>query len=413
MYLKDRVGETSIAKNGLKMTIVAYRGCNDIDIKFEDDVIVSNKQYSCFKSGDIRHPSKKPKKVCVLSIDKYLGKKVKTADGLVAEVIAYRSSRDVDILFEDGTLYKNNSIYILKEGVNLRGYRSYIGEKKIMNCGQLAEIVDVRTMNDIDIKIEGTILKGVTYYRFKKGELNTLGISMNKSNVRVGEERVMNCGMNARIIEYISVQDITVKFDDDTIVSHKRYRDFLNGSIQNPKLPKKPPTKPKKSYVGKTAIMKCGLKATIIRSDGSKDIDVEFETGEVVYGKRYGNFIRGNISPENRINRLGEEIITNCGLKATIVEYNGSKDITVQFEDGYIVSGKTYREFFIGQVKHNSLKLVYNCVRNDSTLGSFDVLKVAYKLENPKSVHYICQCKKCGLKDILSPSEMLEHKCSN
>ena len=319
----------------------------------------------------------------------------------------------MDILLEDGTLYKNKSIYILKEGVNLRGYRSYIGEKKIMNCGQLAEIVDVRTMNDIDIKIEGTILKGVTYYRFKKGELNTLGISMNKSNVRVGEERVMNCGMNAKIIEYINVQDISVKFDDDTIVSHKRYRDFLNGGIQNPKLPKKPPTKPKKSYVGKTAIMNCGLKATIIRSDGSKNIDVEFETGEVVYGKRYCNFIKGNISPEKQVSRLGENIITNCGLKATIVEYNGSKDITVQFEDGYIVKGKTYFSFKRGHIRHSSLQLAYNDVITSSTLGSFDVLKVAYKLENPKSVHYICQCKKCGLKDILSPSEMLEHKCSN
>lgn len=412
MKVKDRTGETNIAKNGLKMTIIAYRGCNDIDIKFEDDIIVYNKHYDCFKRGEIRHPSKKPKIKGKLATDRYLGKKVKTRDGLIAEVVAYRGNNDIDILLEDGTLYTNCQASILKDGLTFKGYNSYIGLTKVMNCGQLAEIVSVRKMTDIDVKIEDTIIKGTTYYRFEKGELNTLGVGKNKSSVRVGEERVMNCGMNARIIEYISVQDITVKFDDDTVVPHKRYRDFLQGGIQNPKLPKKPPTKPKKSYVGETTIMKCGLKATIIRSDGANDIDVKFETGEFSYNKRYSNFIRGSIAPEREINRVDEESISNCGLKMKIVEYDGCKDVTIKFEDGYIVKGRTYRDFLTGMVTHKSLRLIYNHVRNDSTLGSFDVLKIAYRLENPKSVHYVCQCRECGLKDILTPTEMLEHKCS-
>lgn len=55
----DRTGETNIAKNGLNMTIIEYRNCNDIDIKFEDGVIVYNKQYNNFSKGCIKHPSKK------------------------------------------------------------------------------------------------------------------------------------------------------------------------------------------------------------------------------------------------------------------------------------------------------------------------------------------------------------------
>lgn len=410
----DRTGETNIAKNGLNMTIIEYRNCNDIDIKFEDGVIVYGKQYNNFSNGCIKHPSKKcSRKGQSLASEKYLGKKVRTKDGLVAEVVAYRGIIDADILLEDGTLYKNCHVGKLKDGLKFKGYNSYVGMSKIMNCGQLAEIVAVRRMADIDVKIGETLIKGTTYYKFERGELNTLGLGKNKSSVRVGEKKVMNCGMRAEIIEYKSRKDITIKFDDDTIVPHKRYMDFINGRIQNPNLPKKVSSrKDKKSYVGETAMMRCGLKATIIRSDGYKDIDVEFETGEISYNKRYSNFIRGNISPKSCNSRVGEECMSSCGLNMKIIEYNGCKDIVVEFEDGYIVRNKTYNEFLKGYITHKSLKLICGNPRNNSTVGSFNVLKLAYRLESPKGIHYICQCRECGYKDILTPSEMLKHKCS-
>lgn len=56
-YKKDdtniKIGETNIAKNGQKMIIIAYRGCNDTDIKFEDGTVVCNKRYEDFKKGHI------------------------------------------------------------------------------------------------------------------------------------------------------------------------------------------------------------------------------------------------------------------------------------------------------------------------------------------------------------------------
>ena len=53
----DRTGETNIATNGQVMTIVKYRGCNDIDIQFEDETIVKHKQYTNFKKGTIQNPN--------------------------------------------------------------------------------------------------------------------------------------------------------------------------------------------------------------------------------------------------------------------------------------------------------------------------------------------------------------------
>ena len=41
----------------MKMTIIAYRHAKDIDVQFEDGTIVYNKIYNSFKKGTIKHPN--------------------------------------------------------------------------------------------------------------------------------------------------------------------------------------------------------------------------------------------------------------------------------------------------------------------------------------------------------------------
>ena len=53
---ENRIGETIINNNGEKMTIIAYRNCKDIDVIFEDKVVVTNKRYAHFLNGNIAHP---------------------------------------------------------------------------------------------------------------------------------------------------------------------------------------------------------------------------------------------------------------------------------------------------------------------------------------------------------------------
>ena len=55
---------------------------------------------------------------------------------------------------------------------------------------------------------------------------------MNK-NDRVGETRMMNCGMKATIIEYFNAAKITIQFEDGTIIKNKTYQNFKNGIIAN------------------------------------------------------------------------------------------------------------------------------------------------------------------------------------
>ena len=56
--MKNRVGEENINNQGEKMTIIAYRGAKDIDVQFEDGIIVYNRDYTNFKKGKIKNITK-------------------------------------------------------------------------------------------------------------------------------------------------------------------------------------------------------------------------------------------------------------------------------------------------------------------------------------------------------------------
>ena len=93
----------------------------------------------------------------------------------------------------------------------------------------------------------------------------------------------------------------------------------------------------------------------------------------------------------------------NCGMEATIIRYNTAKDIDIRFEDGAVAKDKTYRAFKKGEIAHQSLNLNY---------GSKDfhgfICKQGFKDED--RTLYECICKHCGLEDVLTPQEMMEHE---
>lgn len=60
---RNKVGVQSMATNGMQMTCVAYRHSRDIDVQFEDGVIVEHRSWGAFLKGYIRHPHVKVKKV--------------------------------------------------------------------------------------------------------------------------------------------------------------------------------------------------------------------------------------------------------------------------------------------------------------------------------------------------------------
>lgn len=53
---KDRTGETLVAKNGLTMTVETYRHHNDVDIRFENGVLLQHRLYSNFLKKTVAMP---------------------------------------------------------------------------------------------------------------------------------------------------------------------------------------------------------------------------------------------------------------------------------------------------------------------------------------------------------------------
>lgn len=58
-------------------------------------------------------------------------------------------------------------------------------------------------------------------------------------------------------------------------------------------------------------------------------------------------------------NRIGEKHLTNEGYWVTIIEYFGVRKCTVQFDNGYIVYNRQYRDIKIGTVKNPFHPSVY------------------------------------------------------
>ena len=332
----DRLGETRMMNCDMEATIIRYNGVRDIDVRFEDGAMAKHKAYDSFKKGKIANPN-------------------------------------------------------IKASVENR-----LGETRMMNCGMEATIIRYGRNNDIDVRFEdGTVVEHKAYDSFKKGEIAKRNIKASAKD-RLGETRMMNCGIEATIIRYGKAIDIDVCFKDGAIAKCKDYKAFKKGGIAHP-------STTAGNRLGKTRRMNCGMEATVIRYGGANDIDVRFEDGTIVKNRTYSAFKKGGIVNPNFNPRLGETRMMNCGMEATIIRYESNADVDVCFEDGTVVEHRRYIQFKRGEIAHRSHSLNH---------GSKDfhgfICKQGFKDED--RTLYECICKYCDLEDVLTPQEMMQQE---
>lgn len=209
-----------------------------------------------------------------------------------------------------------------------------LGSSKCMNCGSLATIIRYKNARDMSVQFEdGTIVEKVTWQQWSKGEILNHSIqdctwkqriSKENSKDRLGETRMMNCGVEATIIKYNNRHDITVQFVDGSLNEHKSYGEFLRGEIQCYNVPKLHNSSKarnlncKKKREGLKKVMNCGMECQIIeyRNSHTKGITVQFTDGEIVIGD-WNGFLRHSIHNPNlpkcscANNSTGEQKIAN------------------------------------------------------------------------------------------------------
>ena len=394
----DRVGETRVMNCGMKATIIRYGKYSDIDVRFEDGVIVEHKRYRAFENGNIANPNFNPR----------LGETKMMNCGMEATIIRYGGSADIDVRFEDGIVVEHREYREFEKGgiinPNIKATaENRLDETCMMNCGMKATIIRYNGVRDIDVRFEdGTVAEHKAYGPFKRGEIANPNIKASAKNC-FGETRMMNCGMEATIIRYGKYTDIDVCFEDGAVVKHKAYSAFKRGEIANPNV------KTFANRLDETRMMNCGMEATIIRYSRRDDIDVRFEDGTVIEHRQYNQFERGNIANPNfkasAENCLGETRMMNCGMEATIIRYNTGKDIDVRFEDETVVEHRGYGNFKTGGITHPLISL-----NNGSKDFHGFICKRGF-IDEDRTL-YECICKHCGLEDVLTPQEMMEHEKS-
>ena len=180
MHKVDRTGESRINNQGLKMTIVAYRSGRDIDVQFEDGVLLIGRNYNKFKLGRIMNPNYKRRDTARISKhrDQLVNKKFVLYSGETVTVIQYNSYRDITLQYADGTVQSGirkaelESGYIRHPNFNLSAHRNQrIGEVKLSNCGIFMKIIDYKTSDDISVKFDTGYTRKIQYKHFNKGNV--------------------------------------------------------------------------------------------------------------------------------------------------------------------------------------------------------------------------------------------------
>lgn len=217
---------------------------------------------------------------------------------------------------------------------------------------------------------------------------------------RLGEEKLNIKGSKMRIIEYLKYGNITVKFEDGNIYKHRTYSQFLKGNIINILgIPDR---------LNAETCNNDNEHMVIIEYFKSDNITVKFEDGNIYKNRTYDQFLKGSII--NKLGRLNEVEYNISGYKMEIIKYEGSKNVTVKFENGCIAEC-TYCNFKNGLIS-NIIDRVGE--ENINTKGSKMVIieyknssDITIRFENGYTVHNTYSCFKDG--KISNPYDKVLH----
>lgn len=265
-------------------------------------------------------------------------------NGQVATCIEDRGCNDISIQFEDGTIVKATRGNFRKGSVTNptlgRGrtmhlkYASQLGTVKMMNCGLKCKLIKFDRWDDISVQFEDdTIVEHKIKSEFDRG--NILHPSMDrhytvrKNNSILGVRKQMNDGSFCEVIEYITSEHITVKFDDGTIIKDRTKQQFELGYIHNPSVLHV--RTQETSLVGYTVLMCNGQYAECIEDLGEKNITVEFDDGYIAYNKTRGHFLEGHIYNPNALNNIS---VPQCIVYYYIQQY--FPDVIVNYRPDWL-----------------------------------------------------------------------------
>ena len=352
-YQKSHVNETKIVNCGLECTIIRYESPYDMDVKFSDGSVRYNVTYDAFRAGRLQPEGFREKKAAA----EVVGQWRMMNCGEKARIIERRSSNDCDVEFEDGSIRRGvRQSHFMDGELSPENYyeKTHLGEKRTMRNGIEGTIVSCPDSSHVRVKLSNGDEAVVTYNAFRDGYVKSETLEKLRKDSHVGERYKQNCGIWATIIGYVNANNVKVRFDNGETRERVKYNKLKAGSVL-------PPYLQNRDRVGEKHMQVCGHEAEITAYRDANDVDVKFPDGKVREHVTYYDIVRGKINPlkrgaKFREEHLGEERVMKCGLKAKIIEVRGAKDIDVEFETGEIREHVIYANFKTGGVSPQKRK---------------------------------------------------------
>ena len=169
---KERIGKKFLSKQGYEFEIIDCQKYNKCTIKFEDGVIIYNRDYGAIQKGEVKHPN------CPKGLTKEeINAVKKTKFGWETKIYEWHDKENIDILFTyDGSISRNKSYQSFRNGTTMHPKYGQIEFKEFLNRmnetvlypnGRISRIKEYRHTNDIDIIFDdGAIIKHTTYDNF-------------------------------------------------------------------------------------------------------------------------------------------------------------------------------------------------------------------------------------------------------
>lgn len=141
----------------------------------------------------------------------------KSKYGKVMEIVKYKNENDITVQFSDGPIINTTYQRFLDDEVRVSIYKIMESTKDAISK-KLKTVVASEMQNDdiSDYKI---------FYSVR-----------GKKNYRVGEIHKANNGQEFKIVAYTGCNNVSIMFEDGTIVNNRKYCHIKKGEVRNPKL---------------------------------------------------------------------------------------------------------------------------------------------------------------------------------
>ena len=337
-----------------------------------------------------------------------VGTVVRQKCGMDAICTVYRSSKDADFRFENGTVklhrqwdaFIKGKIQCVSRVDHEEGSNTRIGMSHMQKCGMNLTCIAYRGVRDCDFQFEdGHVVTHRTWQHFKAGSISR-HTADEKTAQKIGQTKMQGCGMSATCIAYRTYQDCNFRFEDGKAVEHVPWIKFERGQL---------PYDQRRGFgterVGQSRIQKCGMKLTCTAYRSATDCDFQFEDGRRMQHRTWKEFQNGAIRYYRRSEdpkaRIDMSVRQKNGLDAVCVEYHSSTDLAVRFPDGKTASHRTWAHFTHGAILH-PLFTTYN---GSSDFYGYTVSRACEDASG--KVFYRCVDNRTGEKSIRTLEELI------